>query len=100
VELADLKQAAIDAETKPAAGEAKPAASYTRDEMRSLLEEVLNQDILQREVSDITEHVAERIREGLWPEFEVEAKRKKAEKDVERKALLMHLKDLIGEANG
>ena len=99
-EFETLKQAAMESVHGPSEPTEKPIQAYSRDEVRQLLEDVLNQDVLQREIEGTSEAVADRIREALWPEFQLEAKKKVAEKKVERKALLMHLKELIGEANG
>jgi hypothetical protein len=96
----DLKRAALESVNGSSDPESKPITQYSRDEVRGLLEEVLNSDIAQREIADTADNVADKVRRALWPEFEVEAKKAKAEKDVERKAMLMHLKELIGEANG
>lgn len=95
-----LKQAALESVNGAPPEESKSIGSYTRGEVQELLQEILNQDVLGREIADTADNVAEKIREALWPEFDLETKKVKAQKDVERKALLMHLKDLIGDANG
>jgi len=95
-----LKKAALESVHGTPESERKPVQAYSRDEVRKLLEEVLNDDIAKREIKDTAENVVEKLRRAMWPEFEIEAKKVRAEKDVERKAMLMHLKQLIGEANG
>jgi hypothetical protein len=99
-DMETLKQAALESVNGAPAEESRELGSYTRGEVQQMLEDILNQDVLQRDITDTADNVAEKIREALWPEFDLETKKVKAQKDVERKALLMHLKDLIGEANG
>lgn len=98
--LGVLKQAALDSVNGTPEPEAKPLGSYSRDDVRLMLEDILNQDSVEREIKDTAENVAAKMKESMWPEFDLEAKKLSAQKKVERKALLMHLKELMTAADG
>lgn len=98
VTLETFREAA-EAAGKRLRGEDGPEVPEAKQSLRERIKEILVESNVTVEPStrDISTKVAEAIADMLWPEKSLEIKKKRAEMEVERGALLGYIKDILQE---
>ena len=95
-----FKQAAFEAGERLRGGGTKDEDD-DKESLRERIKTILDAgEIIERgSTRDISTRTAERIMQMLWPERSLEIKKKRAEMEVERGAILSYIRDIMnGEA--
>ena len=100
VTVETFREAALRAGERLRGGEGvKEEEKDVKKSLRERLKEILESgDIIEAgSTRDISTRTAERIAEMLWPERGLEIKKKQAEMEVERGALIGYIKEFLRE---
>lgn len=98
VTMETFKEAAEEAGRR-LRGEPDPKAKKEKESLRERIKAILDAGdiVVENSVRDISLKTAERIADMLWPEKSLEIKKKRAEMEVERGALLGYIRDILQE---